>query len=211
MPRQTKAVKGLILKKLEEMYTDTSTALIFSNPFELLIATILSAQSTDEQVNKVTTKLFQIFPTAQDIAKVEPHELAIHIKSIGLYKNKSKNIVEACRMIISKHNGQVPETIEELVELPGVGRKTANVVLSNVFGKPAIAVDTHVFRVANRLGLAKARDVLKTELDLQKIIPREKWSQAHHWLIWHGRRVCKARNPACDACLLQGLCPSKSI
>lgn len=195
-----------ILAQLKACYPEVKSGLRFSNPFELLIATILSAQSTDKQVNKVTLNLFKKYPDVHSLSKLTPEELAEEIKSIGLYKNKSKNIIAACKVLIEKYGGEVPSTREELMQLPGVGRKTANVVLSNAFNVPAIAVDTHVFRVANRLGLAESKDPLETEKQLMAVIPREDWSDAHHWLIWHGRMVCKARNPQCEKCKLNGLC-----
>lgn len=196
-----------ILEQLQEIYKNIGTALRFHNPYELLVATILSAQSTDKQVNKVTAGLFEKYPDAYAIANLTPEELAEEIKSIGLYKNKSKNIVAASKMLVEKYQGEVPANLEQLVELPGVGRKTANVVLSNAFDIPALAVDTHVFRVANRLGLTDSQDVLTSEKQLMEIIPRENWSDAHHWLIWHGRLYCKARQPKCPQCKLSGICP----
>jgi endonuclease-3 len=198
-----------VLAALKEIYKNIGTALRFHNPYELLVATILSAQSTDKQVNKVTQKLFAKYPDAQAIAALTPEQLAEEIKSIGLYKNKSKNIVAASNMLVEKYNGQVPATMEELVELPGVGRKTANVVLSNAFDVPALAVDTHVFRVANRLKLTDSKDVATSEKQLTALIPREDWSDAHHWLIWHGRLFCKARKPDCHKCQLNQICLSE--
>jgi len=195
-----------ILDRLRECYPKVKTALRFSNPFELLIATILSAQTTDKQVNKVTEKLFKKYPDAHAFSKLSPEEVEREIKSIGLYRNKSKNIVAASKLLVEKYGGQVPSTREELMTLPGIGRKTANVVLSNAFGIPAIAVDTHVQRVANRLGLAQSNDPLKTEEQLMLVIPQEDWSDAHHWLIWHGRLICKARKPECKKCRLNTLC-----
>ncbi|MBO8168992.1 MAG: endonuclease III [Thermoanaerobacteraceae bacterium] len=197
---------GEILKLLEREYPDARTALNFETPFQLLVATILSAQCTDKRVNQVTSKLFAEFPTVHDIARLTPEELARWIQSCGLYRNKSRNIVAAARKIIAEFDGQVPQTREELMSLPGVGRKTANVILSNAFQKPALAVDTHVFRVANRLGLASSSTTLGTEKELQQVIPREKWGQAHHWLINHGRKVCKARKPLCKDCVLTAYC-----
>ena len=197
---------GEILKTLEETYPDAKPGLEFKNPFELLIATILSAQCTDRQVNKCTPALFAAYPNASAMAQAEPAELSQYIKSCGFYNNKTKNILAACKEIVEKYGGEVPSEREALQSLPGVGRKTANVVLSNAFGIPAIAVDTHVFRVSNRLGLADAKNVEKTEMQLMENIPEEKWSQAHHWLIWHGRKVCKARNPECEICTLSKLC-----
>jgi endonuclease-3 len=198
--------KEKILALLKACYPEVKSGLRFSNPFELLVATILSAQSTDKQVNKVTQNLFKKYSDAESISRLSPEELAEEIKSIGLYKNKSKNIIATCKMLTESYGGRVPSTLEELMSLPGVGRKTANVVLSNAFNIPAIAVDTHVLRVANRLGLAESDDPLKTEEQLMTVIPREDWSDAHHWLIWHGRLVCKARNPQCEKCRLKDLC-----
>ncbi|HHU48565.1 MAG: endonuclease III [Caldicoprobacterales bacterium] len=195
-----------ILRLLEEHYSDATTELNYKNPFELLIATILAAQCTDRQVNKVTPGLFGKYPGPAEMAALTPEELGKEIHSCGFYKTKSRNIIETCKLLLAKHGGQVPGDMESLISLPGVGRKTANVVLSNAFGKDAIAVDTHVFRVSNRLGLAAAADVLKTEQQLMENIPREKWSEAHHWLIYHGRRICKARKPDCENCFLQHLC-----
>ncbi|KJS21515.1 MAG: endonuclease III [Clostridiaceae bacterium BRH_c20a] len=195
-----------ILDKLRECYPEVKTALRFQNPFELLIATILSAQSTDKQVNKVTQSLFEKYPDAYGMSMLSAEELEQEIKSIGLYKNKSKNIVTTSKMLVEKYNGIVPCTREELITLPGVGRKTANVVLSNAYNIPAIAVDTHVFRVANRLGLTKSSNPLQTEEQLMAIIPDKDWSDAHHWLIWHGRLVCKARKPECQKCRVNYLC-----
>jgi len=195
-----------ILAQLKACYPDVKSGLRFSNPFQLLIATILSAQSTDKQVNKVTENLFKKYPDAPSISRLSAEELEEEIKSIGLYKNKSKNIIQACKILTEKYGGEVPADREALMTLPGVGRKTANVVLSNAFNIPAIAVDTHVFRVANRLGLAESNDPLKTEEQLMKVIPKEDWSAAHHWLIWHGRLICKARNPQCQKCKLSNWC-----
>lgn len=196
-----------ILARLKEIYKNIGTALRFHNPYELLVATMLSAQSTDKQVNKVTIGLFKKYPDAAAIAALTPEELAEEIKSIGLYKNKSKNIVATSKILVEQYQGQVPADLDRLVELPGVGRKTANVVLSNAFDIPALAVDTHVFRVANRLGLTDSKDVLTSEHQLMALIPREDWSKAHHWLIWHGRLFCKARTPNCGQCKLVDICP----
>lgn len=197
--------KKEILRILEETYPDARPELNFSNPYETLVATILSAQCTDKRVNMVTPDVFRDFPDAEAMARTTPDTLFPYVKSCG-FKSKAQNIVNACRIIAEKHAGQVPCTMEELTALPGVGRKTANVVLSNAFGVPAIAVDTHVFRVSNRLGLANAKDVETTEKQLMRIIPKQKWGAAHHWLIYHGRRVCHARKPACDECPLKALC-----
>lgn len=194
-----------ILQKLHEAYPNARPELNFSNPYETLIATMLSAQCTDKQVNKVTPAVFARWPNAAAMSQASLDELFPMVKSCG-FKTKASNIIAACKLIVEKHGGEVPSTMEELVQLPGVGRKTANVVLANAFGVPAIAVDTHVFRVSNRLGLAEADDVLKTEKQLMQVIPRNDWSTAHHWLIWHGRRVCKAQRPLCGECPLMDEC-----
>ncbi len=195
-----------ILDTLAAMYPDAHCELNFRNPFELLIATILSAQATDKKVNQVTAGLFQQYPDPASFLQLSQAELEQEIKEIGLYKNKAKNILATCHLLLAKHGGEVPAKMEDLVELPGVGRKTANVVLSNAFGVPAMAVDTHVLRVANRIGLAKSEDPLVIEKQLTKRIPKAKWTDAHHWLIWHGRRVCDARKPKCDQCELTAQC-----
>lgn len=199
-----------VLDILEKTYPDATTELVHKNPYELLIATMLSAQTTDKQVNKVTPGLFERFPDAKALAEADISEIESLIKTCGFYKSKARNIKEACRIIVEEYGGRVPQTMEELTDLPGVGRKTANVVLSNAFGVDAIAVDTHVFRVANRLGLAQSGDVRGTEDQLMDNIPREKWSRAHHWLIHHGRRICKARRPKCEECPLAEVCSFKA-
>lgn len=198
-----------ILNILEQQYKGTTTALEYKNKFELLIATILSAQTTDMQVNKITKKLFAKYPTPQEIFNLTAEELAEEIKGCGLYRNKAKNILAAVRILLEKYNGEVPANREALMSLPGVGRKTANVMLANAFGIPALGVDTHVFRVANRLGLVNAKTPYDVEEQLVAQIPREKWGEAHHWLIWHGRRICRAQKPLCNECPLKELCPSK--
>ena len=195
-----------ILAELERLYPNAGPELHFTNPFETLIATMLSAQCTDKQVNKVTEKLFARFETPAQLAALTPEELEPWIKGCGVYHNKAKNIVNCCRILCERYGGEVPADWEALQTLPGVGRKTANVVYANAFGGDCIAVDTHVFRVSNRLGLANAKNVLKTELQLQEAIPKSDWSKAHHWIIYHGRRVCHARNPKCAACTLLDLC-----
>jgi endonuclease-3 len=195
-----------IMDTLAAMYPDAHCELRFRNPFELLIATILSAQSTDRQVNKVTERLFAKYPTPQDFLSLSEEELAEEIRGLGLYRNKSKNILQTCRILVEQYGGEVPAEREALEKLPGVGRKTANVVLSNAFGIPALAVDTHVHRVSNRLGLATSNNPLETEKQLTRRIPREEWSIAHHRLIWHGRRICSARNPKCGICDLAPYC-----
>lgn len=195
-----------ILEILAQTYPDAKCELVHRNPFELLIATILSAQCTDIKVNQVTARLFQRYPTAEAFLTLSLEQLETEIKSLGLYKNKAKNILATCRLLVEQHQGQVPRSMEELIKLPGVGRKTANVVLSNAFGIPALAVDTHVHRVANRLGLAQAKTPEETERQLRRRIPKSSWSQAHHWLIFHGRRVCSARSPQCHRCPLSAYC-----
>lgn len=201
-----KAHCNKILGLLSEAHPDAAPQLNFSNPFELLIATMLSAQCTDNQVNKCTKQLFIDRPDAHSMAAMTEDELTSYIKPCGLYKTKCKNILATCRILTESYGGGVPKTLEELTALPGVGRKTANVVMSNAFGTPAIAVDTHVARVSVRLGLADGKDVLKIEKQLMENIPRESWSIAHHWLIFHGRRVCAARNPRCTECTLSAVC-----
>ena len=195
-----------ILHILEETYPEVHCELKHENPFQLLVATMLSAQSTDKKVNKVTRRLFSLYPALQDFLGLSREVLISHIREIGIYQNKATNILAVCRELKHRFGGEVPGTLEELVSLPGVGRKTANVVLSNAFDVPALAVDTHVFRVSNRIGLADSKDVFKTEMQLTEAIPREQWSRAHHWLIWHGRRVCHARKPACSMCPLTDFC-----
>ena len=189
-----------VLSELEELYPQASAELDFSNPFETVIATVLAAQCTDKRVNMVTARLFPKYPDARAMAQLTPQELEPMIQECGLYHTKARNIVELCRILVEKYDGQVPDTMEELTQLPGVGRKTANVVLANAFGKPAFAVDTHVFRVSNRIGLAQANNVVDTEKQLMQAVPMDRWSHTHHLLIWHGRRCCTARKPACERC-----------
>ena len=195
-----------ILAELERLYPDAKPALHYQNPFQLLVAVILSAQCTDVKVNMVTPALFSAYPDAYALAKADPLEVEKLIKTCGLYHNKAKNLVAAAQVLVSQYGGEVPQDHEKLTQLPGVGRKTANVVMSCAFGADAIAVDTHVFRVSNRLGLADANDVLKTEQHLMQNIPKNKWSLAHHWIIYHGRRVCAARKPDCENCTLAAWC-----
>lgn len=206
--RMTKKIKDEIIARLEATYKDAKTALNFSTPFELLVAVILSAQCTDERVNITTARLFPKASTPQQILELSLAGLEQEIRDCGLFRNKAKNIYATCQILCEKYGGKVPEDFDTLLELPGVGRKTANVVCSIAFNRPAIAVDTHVFRVANRLQLAVGSNPLIVEKKLEKVIPRKKWSQAHHWLIWHGRKICKARRPFCDKCFLNDLCPS---
>lgn len=195
-----------MLAALAARYDGRGTALAHSNPFELLVAVMLSAQTTDTMVNVVTGPLFARYPTPEAIAALEPEQLKPWIARIGLANTKARHVVEACRLLLSRHGGEVPRTREALMALPGVGRKTANVILSNAFDIPAIPVDTHVHRVANRLGLADADDVAHTEADLMKTIPRRAWAASHHWLIWHGREVCKAPKPRCEGCVVASWC-----
>ncbi|MGM0437252.1 MAG: endonuclease III [Bacillota bacterium] len=195
-----------IIDIFEEKYPDPESALNYNSEFELLIATILSAQTTDKQVNKVTSKLFNKYNTPEDFASLKPEELEQEIKSIGLYRNKSKYIVNTAKKLIDDYKGIVPDTRKKLIELPGVGRKTANVVLSCAFTKDAFPVDTHVFRLANRIGLVKDDKVRKVEEGLMEVIPKKYWSQMHHWLIFHGREVCKAQNPKCNKCKIKNFC-----
>ncbi|MBQ1684718.1 MAG: endonuclease III [Clostridia bacterium] len=195
-----------VLKALADAHPDAKPELDFTNPFELLIATILSAQCTDKQVNKVTPALFRDHPNAASVAAMTEEELTEYIRPCGFFNTKAKHILSACRDIAERFGGEVPSDRESLQSLAGVGRKTANVVLSNAFGEPAIAVDTHVFRVSNRIGLADASTVEKTEQQLMENIPRDKWSIAHHWLIFHGRRVCSSQRPKCEKCTLAEFC-----
>jgi endonuclease-3 len=202
----TKAQKNEALAILQATYPGAKPALDFSSSFELLVATILSAQSTDVMVNKCTTELFPVANTPEQIAAMSEEELFPYIKRCGFYNTKGRHILETARILVANFGGEVPANLTKLQTLPGVGRKTANVVASNAFGIPAIAVDTHVFRVSNRIGLAQAKNVDKTEEQLQKAIPREHWTQAHHWLIYHGRQICDARKPKCEICPLSHIC-----
>ena len=195
-----------IIDVLGDKYPAPETELNHNSPFELLVATILSAQTTDVQVNKVTEELFKEYNSPDDFARLSPEELADEIKSIGLYRNKSKFIVESSRIILADFDGQVPRNFTDLLKLPGVGRKTASVVLVGAFSTPAFPVDTHVFRVSNRLGLADSDSVEEVEEQLKSLIPEELWADMHHWLIFHGREVCKARNPKCEICQLKDYC-----
>jgi len=182
----------------------------FNSPFELLVAVVLSAQATDRSVNLATEKLFRRANTPRKLLQLGQAGLESHIKSIGLYRTKAKNILATCSLLLERHGGEVPRTREELEQLPGVGRKTANVILNVAFGQPTIAVDTHIFRVANRTGIAPGKDVLEVERKLLKFVPEEFRHDAHHWLILHGRYVCKARKPDCPACPIADLCEYRS-
>lgn len=196
----------LILDLLRNEYPDAGTLLKFSTLFELLVAVVLSAQSTDEQVNKVTSVLFAKYNTPDKLAALELSELEELVKGVGIYRNKAKNIKELASVIRDKYRGEVPADFDKLLQLPGVGRKTANVMMAVGFKQPGLGVDTHVHRVANRLGLAHTKNPEQTEKALKQIIPMAEWSQAHHLLIYHGRRVCKARKPQCTECVLEKLC-----
>lgn len=204
-----KSKRDAILKILEDTYTGTKTALNYNSPFELLVAVILSAQCTDERVNKITARLFPEYNTPKKMGALTQEEMEEQIRDCGLFHAKAKNILAACHMLTEEFDSRIPDDIATLMKLPGVGKKTANVVASVIYNVPAIAVDTHVFRVSHRLGLAKGADPLATEKELQKIIPMEKWSDAHHWFIWHGRKICKARKPLCTECVLLAECPYK--
>lgn len=198
-----------ICRLLARAYPDAHCELVYSNPLELLVATVLSAQCTDRQVNIVTADLFKKYRFATDYATASPEELERDLNRIGFYRNKAKNIRAAAQILVEKHGGQVPRTMPELVELPGVGRKTANVILGNAFGiNEGVVVDTHVMRLSQRLGLTRQSDPVKIEKDLVRLVPRPQWTLFSHWLIWHGRRRCKARNPDCPGCELKKICPS---
>jgi endonuclease-3 len=201
----------LILKRLKKAYPDAHCELDFKTPFQLLIATILSAQCTDKSVNAATPALFAAYPDAQALSRAPQKRVEALIKSIGLYRNKSKNIIAASNILMARHGGKVPQAMEDLVELPGVGRKTANVVRFNAFGLPGLPVDTHVLRVGKRLGLFESENPVEVEAQLGALIPKKDWGMCSHWLIWHGRRICAARSPNCQACTLKDLCPSSSV
>ncbi len=196
----------VVLDLLKERYPEAGCALDYGTLFELIVSVILSAQTTDVSVNKVTPALFRQFPDAASLARAEQREVEDLIRSIGLYKNKAANIIRMAQTLEAEYGGTVPGVYEELIRLPGVGRKTANVVLAEGFGAQRIAVDTHVFRVSNRLGLADADDVLKTENMLMEVLPEDRWTESHHLLIFHGRNLCSARKPKCEDCPVRGYC-----
>ena len=198
--------KLLAIAELKKLYPDAKPALHYTTPYELLVAVMLSAQCTDERVNKVTEILFQKYNTPQAMLSLSQTELEEYIFSCGFYRMKAAHILSASADIMDKFGGEVPNTVEDLMSLAGVGKKTANVVYSVVFGGEAIAVDTHVFRVSNRLGLAKGKTPLEVEAGLNKAIPKSEWSKAHHWIIYHGRRVCHSQRPNCAECTLAPLC-----
>jgi endonuclease-3 len=206
---EPKARAQKVMELLEKEHADAEIALHYRNPLELLVATILSAQATDEQINALTPKLFQKYTTAEDYANAELTELEQDIRSSGFYRNKAKNLKNTGKMLVEKYNSQVPKTMEELVELPGVARKTANIVLFNAYGIIAgVAVDTHVSRLSQRLELTENKNQDKIEKDLMSIVPKDKWMRLTDLLIFHGRRVCDARKPRCSACVLNKICPS---
>ena len=183
----------LILACLEEEYSGTATALNYTSPFELLVAVIMSAQCTDERVNKITARIFPKYNSPQKMALLSQEQLEDLIRDCGLFRSKAKNILATCHKLVEAYSGRVPDNVQELMTLPGVGKKTANVIANIIYGVPAIAVDTHVFRVSHRLGLSDGKDPIAVEQDLMRAIPRDKWGEAHHWLIWHGRKICRAR------------------
>ena len=200
-----------IVRLLSKLYPDAQCALHHENPLQLLIATILSAQCTDVRVNLVTPALFRRFPDARSFAEANPKELEIAIQSTGFFRNKTRNIIACCKQIVEQHGGQVPRTMEELVKLPGVGRKTANVILGAAFGEAGITVDTHVLRLSRRLGLTRETKPDKVEQDLMKLMPPNEWTPFSHRMIFHGRQLCFARNPNCAGCLLAPVCPKIGV
>ncbi len=211
MPKSEKLVTDTkILKEIRRElalhYPDAKTSLNFKNPYQLFVATVLSAQTTDRQVNNITAGLFKVFPGIDTLASAEPDDLEPYLKSCGLYHQKSRFLVESSRIILERHNGKIPDQFEDLIKLPGVGRKTANVIISNAFGKPSLAVDTHVYRVSKRIGLADSDQVAGVEEQLKRVFPEGEWTDTHHRLIRHGREICHARKPDCPACFLNHLC-----
>jgi endonuclease III len=198
-----------LFQRLRAANPNPRSELVYDSPFELLVSVVLSAQATDKSVNRATEGLFKVANTPEAMIRLGRRGLERHIKSIGLYRTKAKNLVAACKLLIEQHGGEVPRTREALEALPGVGRKTANVILNTAFGEPTIAVDTHIFRVANRTGLAPGRDVVAVEEKLLKVVPEEFRLNAHHWLILHGRYTCIARKPGCPECLIRDLCEFK--
>ena len=211
MPSDAQARARAISKGLAKLYPDAHCALHFENPLQLLIATILSAQCTDVRVNLVTPALFKRYPDARAFADAEIADLERMIQSTGFFRNKAKSIKACCKLLVEKHNGQVPATLDELVPLPGIGRKTANVVLGNAFGVPGITVDTHVGRLARRMGLTTHEDAVKVERDLMELVPAKEWTMFSHRMIFHGRQVCTARKPNCENCLIAKHCPKIGV
>lgn len=206
-------MKNKIINQIFEIFqknnSSPTTELIYKTPFELLIAVMLSAQATDISVNKATEKLFKIANTPEKLITIGEEKLKSHIKTIGLFNTKAKNIIKTCQILIDQHEGLVPQTREDLEALPGVGRKTANVILNTAFGQDTIAVDTHIFRVANRIGLAPGKNVIEVEENLMNVVPKNFKKDAHHWLILHGRYICIARKPKCEQCIIRHLCEFK--
>ena len=200
-----------VLNILAETYPEAECMLDYRSPYQLLVAVVMSAQTTDKKVNEVTEELFKKYPDAAAMANIDITELEDRLHSIGMYRQKSKNIISLSMILMEKYDGEVPEDQALLEELPGVGRKSANVVMSVAFGHPRIAVDTHVFRLANRIGLVDEKDVLSTEKALMKAIPEKDWTANHHRLIWHGRRICIARRPQCEVCPLDDICLQKTV
>lgn len=196
-----------ILKRLADHYPRVRSGLVYKNNYQLFVATVLSAQTTDEQVNRITGPLFEAVPDIFIMSALKSSELEPYLKSCGLYRHKSRYLIEASKIIVEKYSGRVPDNYDQLIKLPGVGRKTANVVISSGFGKAALAVDTHVFRVSKRIGLAKGKTVNSVEEELKELIPKDEWVALHHRLIAHGRALCQARSPKCALCFINDLCP----
>lgn len=206
---ETKRRVTKVITRLKKNYPDARCSLNYKNPLELLIATILSAQCTDERVNKVTKDLFRKYRKAEDYARAQPEALEGDIRSTGFYKNKAKSIINCCKKIIGNHGGEIPADLDELIKLDGIGRKTANVLLGNAFGIPGITVDTHVKRVSYRLGFTEHQDPVKIEYDLMTLVPQKEWTHFSHLIIFHGRNTCVSRKPRCGECVIASHCPQK--
>lgn len=207
--RKTRAKK--VLKAMKTLYPDAKTELEYGSPFQLLVAVVMSAQATDKSVNVATEKLFQVYPDAFSMAKASTEEVESHMMNVNLHHNKARNVVRLSQLLVERHNGEVPNDFDAILALPGAGRKTANVVLSNIYGMPAIAVDTHVGRLSRRLGLSEEMNPDKVERDLTQVFPKKEWIFLHHSLILHGRRVCFARKPNCPECLMKSFCPKIGV
>ena len=207
----TKKQINQILDALRAEYPEAGCALEHMDTYQLLIAVVLSAQATDKSVNRISGRLFEAYPTPFELAEADQDDVIDIIKTIGMYKTKSKNIIALAKKLVDEFGGEVPDDYDSLISLPGVGRKTANVVQSVGFGHQRIAVDTHVFRVTNRIGIVKEKDVLKTELALMKVLPEDRWTEAHHSFIFHGRNCCSARNPKCESCVISDLCKKAGV